>query len=191
MENRELKKLYKILKKKNKVIFLEEEERILEYRGQRYTSYYQLEKVMGINRKTIQYRHEVKGLPLEEVPDFSAGNAIDRFGDKRIIHVSCKKKTLANWNEVIEYPENPQLHFSGSDPEKTAISIEKYQKWLEDAPEVLILRERYIQQIRFQELQESEKSKYFYASTYHEEAKTTAEKAIEIVNEILNERGND
>ena len=114
------------------------------YNGKTFTSYYQLEKKMGISRKTIQYRHEKIGLPLEEIPYFIPKRPIDRLGviqaNKGIKEKSIEKNVE---QDIILYPEAPEFDF-GSSSEETKGQIKLYIIWLREAPEALLLRELHI-----------------------------------------------
>lgn len=121
----------------------------LYYNGEEYPSYYSLEKKMGINRKTIQYRHEKLGIPLEQVPDYVAKPPQERFGGKNIR--SRKNDEIEN---LITYPERPNL------PDVYILSNEykkekqRYIKWLSYAPEILLKREAYLINERRKELEQ-------------------------------------
>ncbi|WP_132981530.1 hypothetical protein [Pediococcus pentosaceus] len=157
----------------------------LKYHGELYSSYYQLEKVMDIPRRTIQYRHETKHIPLDEVPDFVPDPLVKRFGEK-----TYHPKKLNNQTElekIIEYPKAPDWYL-GDDKKRESESRDKYINWLEKAPETLLKREIRIYENELQVLVDRENSKYFYATNLHESEKQTLEKRIEIQKNVLNKR---
>ncbi|WP_088841001.1 hypothetical protein [Listeria sp. ILCC797] len=173
---------------------VEKEKKELIFKGKTYTSYYQLEKVMGIHRTTIKYRHEKIGIPIDEVADYVAPPRIERFKGNMINLIASdsgskkEKRKDFDMNEIIEYPETPQLYFSDSDPKRTSDSEKTYEKWLLGAPDILILREKNLHNTKLEELNESEKNSFFYASTYHEEAKSKSENALNIINSVMEKR---
>lgn len=157
------------------------------FKGEEYSSYYQLEKVMGIPRKTIQYRHEVIGIPIDEVPDFKPKPPIERFGKKNYFPVSKSKGTEDELKQIIEYPKAPDFHID-SNQERTEEGKAKYAEWLLNAPEALLQRELRIYEVDQERLLAEEENKYFYESTYHEEEKKKTETAIQIIHDIAAKR---
>lgn len=170
-------------------------EKELIFRGEIYSSYYQLEKVMNINRKTIKYRHEKLGIPLDGVPDYVTIPLQERWNGKRLEFTRTKEKQKEmnelDYKNIIEYPEAPQIYFSSIHPQKINDSIAKYKNWLINAPETLVLREKNIYQVKLNNLKERENEKFFFASTYHEEEKKKAENALQTINIVLKERDNN
>ncbi|MDT0111610.1 hypothetical protein QJV45_14095 [Listeria booriae] len=159
------------------------------YQGKIYSTYYQLEKVMGINRRTIQYRHEKLGLTLDELIHYEPEPKINRLGDKRFIPQKKKETPIfADYEAIIHYPKVPEWQVISNDQEKTEASKASYSEWLEEAPEVLVLREKIIYQKDLEKMLEEEKGKYFFASTYHEEAKQKIEIALALIENILEKR---
>lgn len=162
------------------------------FKGKEYSSYYQLEKVMGIPRKTIQNRHEVIGVPIDEIPNFRPKPPLERFGDKRVVFASSKKKKFNNSDEelkkIIEYPRVPDFRIDGNDKERTEEETRKYEKWIQDAPEILLKRELHLNKEDLARLLAGEKETYFFPSPFHEEEKQTAEAAIKIIQDIAAER---
>lgn len=143
---------------------------------------------MGISRKTIQYRHETIGIPLDEVPDFKPRPRIENFGDKRFVPVAKKKNTEDELVQIIEYPKAPDFSIDSNDQERTEVIKGKYAEWLLNAPETLVKRELFIYKGVLERLLAEEEDKYFYASTYHEEEKEKTEGAIQIIRDIAGER---
>lgn len=145
---------------------------------------------MGIPRKTIQYRHETIGIPLDDVPNFKAKPLIERFGEKRYFpdRKSKNKNIEDELKQIIEYPKSPDLYIDSSNEERTAESKEKYVEWLMDAPKTLLQRELRIYEEALNGLLAEEENKYFYASTYHEEEKEKSEIAIQIIRDVLEKR---
>lgn len=148
---------------------------------------------MGVHRTTIKYRHEKIGIPLDEVPDYVAPPRIERFKGKMINLVANdsdakSKKVVEDFKAVIEYPETPQLYYSDSDSKRTSDSEKEYEKWLSEAPSVLILREKHLHSIKLEELNRSEQNGFFYASTYHEEAKSKTKNALKIIDYVMDKR---
>lgn len=165
------------------------------FKGKEYSSYYQLEKVMGIPRKTIQNRHEVIGIPIDEIPNFRPKPPLERFGDKRIVFASSssKKKKFNNeeLKKIIEYPRVPDFRIDGNDEDRTEEEKRKYEKWIQDAPETLLKRELHLNKKDLARLLAGEKEIYFFPSPFHEEEKQTAEAAIKIIQGIAAERNID
>lgn len=158
------------------------------FKGEKYSSYYQLEKVMGIPRKTIQYRHEVIGIPIDDIPDFKPKPLIERFGEKRYFPATKDEDIQAELQEIIEYPKSPEFHIDENNADRTEKSKEKYVDWLIDAPKTLLKRQLSIYERDLKALLEEEKKQYFYASTYHEEEKEKANITIKIIRDILDKR---
>lgn len=165
------------------------------FKGESYSSYYQLEKVMKIPRKTIQYRHEVIGLSLDEVPEYTPKPPLERLGEKRYYPVSNKERKDNNEDElqkVIEYPKSPGF-FVDDNADRTEERKQEYISWLENAPETLIKRELRICEKDLQELEnkEEQESFYIFASPYHEEEKDQAEKTIQVIKEVINNQSSN
>lgn len=158
------------------------------FKGETYSSYYQLEKVMGIPRKTIQYRHEIIGLSIDDIPDFKPKPLIERFGEKKYFPKPKGEDIENELKKIIEYPKSPEFHIDSNNEDRTKERKEKYAKWLINAPKTLIHRELRIYEGDLKVLLEEEKNQYFYASTHHEEEKEKAEIAIQIIHDILDER---
>lgn len=161
------------------------------FKGKRYSSYYQLEKIMGIPRKTIQYRHETIGIPIDDIPDFKAKPPIERFGEKRYFPERKQNKSVEVEDElkrIIEYPDSPNFYIDSNNQDRTEERKEKYMEWLMSAPPTLIKRELRIYEGDLRGLIEEEENQYFYASTYHEDEKEKAEIAIQIIHEVIEKR---
>lgn len=161
------------------------------FKGKRYSSYYQLEKIMGIPRKTIQYRHETIGIPIDDIPDFKAKPPIERFGEKRYFPERKQNKSVEVEDElkrIIEYPDSPDFYIDSNNQDRTEERKEKYTEWLMSAPPTLIKRELRIFEGDLRRLIEEEENQYFYASTYHEDEKEKAEIAIQIIHEVIEKR---
>lgn len=107
-------------------------------------SYYQLEKEMGIPRKTIQYRHEKIGIPLEDVPNFVPSSPSERLGISSANKIDRKDDNTKNIDqEIVLYPEAPHFDFESSSDE-TKEKLKLYIIWFREAPTVLLLREKQI-----------------------------------------------
>lgn len=160
------------------------------FKGESYSSYYQLEKVMKIPRKTIQYRHEVIGLPLDEVPEYKPKPPIERLGDKRFYPVPKHEKSNdEELKKIIEYPKAPNLYLEEKDTEEEKETKKnEYRAWLIHAPETLIKRELNINKNALNDLLEEEKKPYFYGSIFHNENKESVDEAIKIVSSVLEEK---
>lgn len=164
------------------------------FKGESYSSYYQLEKVMKIPRKTIQYRHEVIGLPLDEVPEYQPKPPIERLGDKRFYPVPKREKSNdEEHKKIIEYPKAPSLYLEQKDTEEERETKKnEYRAWLIHAPDTLIRRELSINEKDLTALIEEEKKTYFYGSfmyeEMHEEMKDSAEETIKIIRSVLEEK---
>lgn len=160
------------------------------FKGEKYSSYYQLEKAMGIPRKTIQYRHETIGIPIDDIPDFKPKPHIERFGKKVYFPQRKQKNKDVEYElkQIIEYPNSPDFYIDSSNQDRTEERKEKYTEWLINAPETLIKRELRIYEGDLQKLLEEEENQYFYASTHHEDEKEKAEIAIQIIHEVIEKR---
>lgn len=148
---------------------------------------------MGIPRKTIQYRHEVIGLSIDEIPDFKPKPRIERFGDKRMVFAPSENSTDKKFDDeelkhIIEYPRVPDFRFDSDDDESTEQEKKEYAEWIENAPEILIKRELFLNENELEDLIAGEKEIYFFASPFHEEKKQKAEAAIKIIRDIAIER---
>lgn len=157
------------------------------FQGERYSSYYQLEKVMDIPRKTIQYRHETIGLDLDDVPGYEPLPPIERLGKKTYFPEKKSKNNDDELNKIIEYPKAPDF-FIDSSEERTEERKREYTSWLMEAPETLLKRELRINEKDLQELLNEEAKEYFYASTYHEDEKEKTRTAIDVIQQVIKER---
>ncbi|HCT2561778.1 TPA: hypothetical protein OT928_002347 [Enterococcus faecalis] len=159
--------------------------KVFVFQGNEYTSYYQLEKVMGIARRTIQYRHEVKGIPIDEVPNFVPSPPEARFGKKVYFpnKLENNKHIEDELKKIVEYPKEPILYI-GEDREREKESKKKYISWLKEAPKTLIKRELRISEEELRHLIDREKGKYFYATTLHENEKSLIEQRIAIIKQV-------
>lgn len=166
-------------------------DKVFTFQGESYTSYYQLEKVMNISRRTIQYRHEVKGIPIDEVPNFVAEPPEKRFGEKVYFpNALTNKESKTTENElekIINYPKEPTLYV-GEDEERYRVSKQKYIEWLENAPITLLKRELRLYEYDFKHANARENDKYFYATTQHDNEKRLIEKRIIIIKEVCEKR---
>lgn len=143
---------------------------------------------MGISRRTIQYRHEVKGIPIDEVPNFVPIPPEKRFGEK-VYFPNTLKNNASFENElkrIVDYPKEPILYI-GDDKEREKESKDNYILWLKNAPETLIKRELRISEEELKHLIERETGKYFYATTLHESEKSLIEQRIAIIKQISEE----
>lgn len=169
---------------------MEKTEKIFLYKGKNYSSYYQLEKVMNISRRTIQYRHEVKGIPLDEVPNFVPEPPEKRFGEKVYFPNARKEKEASNIKDelerIITYPKRPSIYI-GEEMEREDDSISNYNKWVQDAPITLIKRELHQCEEELKRLVEQEKGKYFYGTETHDIEKRVIERQVGSIKNILKE----
>src|SRR5699024_7448010 len=136
------------------------------FKGKRYSSYYQLEKIMGIPRKTIQYRHETIGIPIDDIPDFKAKPPIERFGEKRYFPERKQNKSVEVEDELkrmIEYPDCHKCDIDSNNQDRAEEIKEKYMDALISAPTRLIKREVRIYEGAWRGLIEEEENQYFYA----------------------------
>lgn len=163
----------------------------LRFQGKVYSSYYQLEKVMNIPRRTIQYRHETKGIPLDQVPNFVADPPEKRFGRKLYFpKVDQQEQPFAMQEEldkIINYPKAPDFYV-GDDKKREDESKARYIEWLKDAPETLLKRELKIYEGDLQQLINRENSRYFYTTSLHDNEKNRVKQRISIQKKVLSER---
>lgn len=157
------------------------------YKGHEYTSYYQLEKVMGIPRRTIQYRHETLSIPLDDVPNFKPKPLIERFGQKVYFPEKKKSNGSVDVETIIEYPRAPSVYV-GVNESKIQESLDSYKNWLNEAPEILILREQHMFKTELELLQEKEKDKWFYASNLHDVEKKSKSATLDLIHDIMEKR---
>lgn len=166
-------------------------DRVFTFQGESYTSYYQLEKVMNIPRRTIQYRHEVKGIPIDEVPHFVAEPPEKRFGEKvyfpNTLSNTDDKVSHNELDKIVEYPKEPML-YAGEDTERYEASKNEYTEWLVNAPVTLLKRELRTCEDDLEHFIARENDKYFYATTRHDNEKRLIEKKIEIIKGIYEKR---
>lgn len=171
----------------NGVKLMNKEKKIFTFQGESYTSYYQLEKVMNIPRRTIQYRHEVKGIPLDDVPNFIPEPPEKRFGTKFYFPNAQKDNETKNeLDRVIAYPKCPSIYI-GEDSEREEASKENYIKWVKNAPITLIKRELKLSEEQLRHLVRLEESKYFYATATHEIEKRVVRQQIDSINKVIKE----
>src|SRR5699024_11643753 len=86
------------------------------------------EKIMGIPRKTIQYRHETIGIPIDDIPNFKAKPPIERFGEKRYFPERKQNKSVEVEDElkrIIEYPDSPGFYIDSNNQDRTEERKEK------------------------------------------------------------------
>ncbi|HFD1725297.1 TPA: hypothetical protein QFM54_001870 [Enterococcus faecium] len=158
----------------------------LVYQGVSYSSYYQLEKIMGVSRRTIQYRHEKIGIPLDEVPSYVAKPPMERLGIKPSLANKNENKRTTKVDElqaIIDYPKAPEIYI-GEDEKRVKESLESYKKWLSEAPKTLALREQKLYQTELNLLIKEENEKWFYASTLHESQKKAKILALEAIKDV-------
>lgn len=139
------------------------------YQGVEYPSYYQLEKVMNLPRRTIQYRHEKKGIPIDEILNFTPDSPVERFGKKVYFPLKKDGKKQDDLQRIIDYPKAPQFK-NRADLGADEVQKGAYISWLEDAPEALLMRELKVHLSDLTEMNDLESSKFFYkTTTYHSE----------------------
>jgi len=163
------------------------------FQGESYSSYYQLEKVMNIPRKTIQYRHETIGIPLDDVPSFQPKPPLERLGEKRYFPKKQHKNSANNeeLNRIIEYPKAPD--FIECSDEYEAEVEQEYQSWLMNAPVTLVKRELRITEKKKQALLDHEEKmgSLLFDPESHEQSKNRADKASEMIQQIIEEKGSE
>lgn len=170
---------------------MEKRGKVYIYQGNSYTSYYQLEKVMNISRRTIQYRHEVKGIPIDEVPNFVAEPPEKRFGEKvyfpNTLSNADDKVSQNELDKIVEYPKEPVL-YAGENTERFELSKNEYTEWLVNAPMTLLKRELRVCEDDLERFIAKENDKYFYATTRHDNEKRLLESKIGIIKDIYGKR---
>lgn len=163
----------------------------LKYQGKVYSSYYQLEKVMNISRRTIQYRHETKGIPLDQVPNYVPEPLEKRFGKRTYFPKKQQQnQTLAVQEEldkIINYPKSPDFYV-GDDKKRENESKQRYIEWLKDVPETLLKRELRIYKEELQKLIDHENSNHFYTTSLHDNEKKKFKQRIDIQKSVMSER---
>lgn len=146
------------------------------YQGVEYPSYYQLEKVMNLPRRTIQYRHEKKGIPIDEILNFTPDSPVERFGKKVYFPLKKDGKKQDDLQRIIDYPKAPQFK-NRADLGADEVQKGAYISWLEDAPEALLKRELQIYSSDLVVMNDLENAEYFYeTATYQSEKKLLIER---------------
>src|SRR5699024_11153412 len=87
------------------------------FKGTRYYSYYQVEKIISNPRNTLQFRHETIRIPIADKPDFKAKPPIERFGEKRYFPERKQNKSVEVEDElkrIIEYPDSPNFYIDSN-----------------------------------------------------------------------------
>lgn len=173
--------------KEGSILEASNKKKVFIFQGNEYTSYYQLEKVMGISRRTIQYRHEVKGIPIDEVPNFIPIPPEKRFGEKVYFPSKRREEDIEiELKKIVDYPKEPTLYIGG-DEKRERESKNSYISWVKNAPEALINRELRIYEEELKHLIEREKGKRFYVTTLHENEKMLIEQRIAIIKQVAEE----
>lgn len=164
-----------------------EKKRKFIYKGEEYTSYYQLEKVMKLSRRTIQYRHETKGIPIDEILNFIPSSPVERLGKKVYFPTRKDEKKQNDYQRIIDYPKAPQFKLR-DDLGDFGVLKDDYILWLEDAPEALLKRELQIYSSDLVVMNDLENAEYFYETATYQSEKMLLIEQIRAIKSVIEDR---
>lgn len=123
------------------------------YEGKQYKTYYQLAKVMGVDRSTIRHRHEKLGIPIDEIKNYVPEPKTLRFKFKEKSDRSEKTSNIVKVNEldIINYPKFPEIPYSLGIDEQIQLKQE-LMNWSKNCPKLLLKRAIHLLEEEYKQL---------------------------------------
>ncbi|WP_259761122.1 hypothetical protein [Lactococcus lactis] len=144
------------------------------YEGKQYKTYYQLAKVMGIDRSTIRHRHEKLGIPIDEIKNYVPEPKTMRFSFKEKSDRSEKTSNIVKVNEldIINYPKFPEIPYSLGIDEQSQLK-QDLMDWSKKCPNLLLKRAIHLLEEDYKQLVNliEEQGQYAYGRENNESKK--------------------